>query len=422
MSIDDTWSRLARYGYVLEWLSGRDVLEIGCGDGSGAALLADHAARVVSGDADPDVVARARLRTTRANLELRTLDPTAPAGLDFPDGAFDVVCVPSADAWIHDPRFLIEIRRLLRAGGFLYVAVASADRPGASAGVGYHDFVSQLQNAFPAVRPIAQTPGIHFTLTEFAPEGEIDPALDGSLLQDDEPCSSYVALCGEGELPRPGYSVLTVPRLALAEDDTLTGAADTVRLEARAAQAEARADLLDAELREERAKARREPTEAPATVDASALEGEAARLRREIEAAQAAERAAQEQVAALEAQRQADAWRVEEDVEQANRRNEELEAFREGAKLHEEEAVRLRAEASDLRALNEELQGERDEVAAERARLAEQVSGLTARRDELERETSNRGMRIAELEGQIKGQLLREQSDQAGQTGQSEQS
>jgi len=407
MSIDDTWTRLARYAYVLEFLPGRNVLESGCGNGAGAALLADRATHVVSGDPDSDVVARARMRTTRVNLEFRHLDPLAPSGFDFADGTFDLVCVPAAEAWIREPRFLAEVRRLLRPGGFLYVAVASADRPEAASGLGYYDFVALLGQTFPAVRPIAQTPGIHFTLTEFSPEGEIEPSLDGSLLEDPEPCAHYLALCGEGDLPHPGYAVVTVPRAALAEDESPGRAVDAVRLEARAAQAEARAELLDAELREERARTRSEPREAPVDADTSALKDEAARLRRELEAAEAAVRGAQEQIAALEAQRQADAWRAEEDRAQVTRDDAELEALREGAKNHEQEALRLEAQAADLRALTQELEGDRDEAERERARLAEELARLTAHRDELEGEVSRRGMRIAELEGEIKGRLLR---------------
>ena len=185
MTLSDTWTRLVRYAFVEGCLGGREILEIGSGDGSAAAFLADRAARVVSTDPSAEVVARARMRTTRPNLEFRTIDPFA-SGME--DRSFDLVCVPSGEAWLRDARFLAEIRRLLRPSGLLYVIVPSADRPDSDSGLGYHDFVALLGRAFATVRPMAQTPGVHFTLTEFSPEGEIEPSLDGSLLEDPEPC------------------------------------------------------------------------------------------------------------------------------------------------------------------------------------------------------------------------------------------
>jgi len=401
MMLDDTWTRLVRYAFVQEWLGDRDVLEVGCGNGTGAALLADRSRHVVSGDVSGDVVARARLRTTRPNLEFRAIDPLA---IDLPDASFDVVSVPAAEAWIRDARFLAEIRRVLRPGGLLYIAVASADRPGVASGLGYHDFVALLGRAFPTVRAIAQVPGVHFTLTEFAPEGEPDPCLDGSLLDDPEPCSHYVALCGDGEVPHPGYGVLVVPKLALAEGDATDRAVETVRLEARAAQAEARAELLDGELRDQRSQSR-------GAAERSGGDAQPADLRADLEAAQKAARAAEERLAALEAQRQAESWQVEEANEQAAARAREIEALRDGAGLHEREAQRLQSEIDDLRAFAEEWEDERRELEAERARLLAQLARSASRHDELAGEVSRRGMRIAELEGLLKGRELRGETE-----------
>jgi SAM-dependent methyltransferase len=391
MTVDDTWTRLVRYAYVEEWLAGREVLEIGCGDGGGAAFLADRAARVIAGDPSPEVASRARMRTTRPNLAFRAIDPF---GCDLGDAAFDLVSVPSAEAWLRDPRFLAEVRRLLRPGGLLYVGVPSSDRPGSSTGMGYHELVALLSRAFSTVRPLAQTPGVHFTLTEFSPDGEIEPRLDGSLLDDPEPCTHYLALCGDGDVPRPGYGVVVVPRAALAEGDEPGRAAEVVRLEARAAQAEAHVDLLARELREERGRSRRAPDE-PARADAD--------LRARLSAAE-------ERCAALEAERQADRWRVEEAGGQAARRDLEIEALREGAGRHQAEALRLQSELADLRAFSEEMEGERRTLEAERARLTAELEAAAARRSELELEVGRRGMRIAEMEGAAKGQALRDEA------------
>lgn len=69
-------------------LSGRDVLEIGCGKGRVTRDLAQHARRVVATDPDADALAKARQAVAAANVEFMP----APSGLpDLPAGSFDVV-------------------------------------------------------------------------------------------------------------------------------------------------------------------------------------------------------------------------------------------------------------------------------------------------------------------------------------------
>lgn len=69
-------------------LSGRDVLEIGCGNGRITRDLARHARRVVATDPDGDALAKARQAVAAANVEFRP----APSGVpDLPAGSFDVV-------------------------------------------------------------------------------------------------------------------------------------------------------------------------------------------------------------------------------------------------------------------------------------------------------------------------------------------
>ena len=98
---------------VLDLPRGRDVLEVGCGGGSGldalAALLEPR--RLVGIDIDRDALAR-----VRAPAEVFAADVRA---LPFPDAAFDLVfdfgtlwhIARAADA-------LVEIARVLRPGGY----------------------------------------------------------------------------------------------------------------------------------------------------------------------------------------------------------------------------------------------------------------------------------------------------------------
>lgn len=95
------------------------VLDVACGAGFGSARLAAHAAQVVGGDLDPAVVAAARRRYARPNLDFRHMDVRATG---LPDGAVD--CVTSFETIEHtEPaRYLAELDRVLRPGGLLFLS------------------------------------------------------------------------------------------------------------------------------------------------------------------------------------------------------------------------------------------------------------------------------------------------------------
>jgi SAM-dependent methyltransferase len=100
-------------------LRGADVLEIGCGSGVHAKLLAQAAARVTAIDLTPTAVAMTRRRLELADLEGTVLEADAEA-LPFRDASFDFVW-----SWgvIHHSesteRVIAEIARVLRPGGRL---------------------------------------------------------------------------------------------------------------------------------------------------------------------------------------------------------------------------------------------------------------------------------------------------------------
>jgi 2-polyprenyl-3-methyl-5-hydroxy-6-metoxy-1,4-benzoquinol methylase len=76
---ENYWYRrhLAVYEWIAEQVAGLRVVDMACGEGYGAALLAQRAASVVGVDANPEAFEHARLRYRQANLRFeRTLVQT----------------------------------------------------------------------------------------------------------------------------------------------------------------------------------------------------------------------------------------------------------------------------------------------------------------------------------------------------------
>lgn len=104
-------------------LEGRDVLEIGCGTGVHAKLLAAAGARVTAVDLTPTAVELTKRRLDLAGLEADVREADAEA-LPFADESFDFVwswgVVHHSE---HTERVLAEIARVLRPGGRLALMV-----------------------------------------------------------------------------------------------------------------------------------------------------------------------------------------------------------------------------------------------------------------------------------------------------------
>lgn len=106
-----------------EELAGRDVLEVGCGTGVHARLLAAAGARLSAIDLTPTAVELTQRRLELAGLEADVREADAES-LPFPDRSFDFVW-----SWgvVHHSastdRVLAEIGRVLRPGGRLALMV-----------------------------------------------------------------------------------------------------------------------------------------------------------------------------------------------------------------------------------------------------------------------------------------------------------
>ncbi|GAA3665015.1 class I SAM-dependent methyltransferase [Nonomuraea antimicrobica] len=102
-------------------VSGRRILDAGCGSGPLFAELRDRGALVTGIDASAGMLEQAR-RRLGADADLRVADLAGP--LSFPDDVFDDVIASLVLHYLEDwGPTLAELRRVLRPGGRLLVSV-----------------------------------------------------------------------------------------------------------------------------------------------------------------------------------------------------------------------------------------------------------------------------------------------------------
>jgi SAM-dependent methyltransferase len=130
---ENYWFRrhLAVYEWIAERSRGRRVVDMACGEGYGADLLARSAASVVGVDANPEAHEHARLRYVRKNLRFdRDMVETWAAE------EVDAVVFLQTIEHVHDPGAVLEhFKELLAPGGAVYVTtpnVLTLAPPGAA--------------------------------------------------------------------------------------------------------------------------------------------------------------------------------------------------------------------------------------------------------------------------------------------------
>jgi len=95
------------------------VLDIGCGEGYFADVLARAGAEVVGCDVAEEPLRRAR--AVHPGLDLRLVEPDGP--LPFEGAGFDIVWVGETIEHVHDTAsWLSEVRRVLRSGGLILLS------------------------------------------------------------------------------------------------------------------------------------------------------------------------------------------------------------------------------------------------------------------------------------------------------------
>jgi SAM-dependent methyltransferase len=190
---------LARYRLAAQYVSGRRVLDAGCGDGYGTALLASAgAASVVGVDIDEATIAHARERYGHA------FEVADVAELPFDDGSFDfVVCFETIEHVSDSERALAELRRVLVDDGLL--AISTPNRLEYLVENEFHvrefspeEFTSLLDPYFPERAWLYQQ---NWLLSAILRE-------DGLRTRDDEPLDISLAKASGLEPGRELYSVV----------------------------------------------------------------------------------------------------------------------------------------------------------------------------------------------------------------------
>jgi 2-polyprenyl-3-methyl-5-hydroxy-6-metoxy-1,4-benzoquinol methylase len=111
---------LGRYISVLEAIRGKVVLDIAAGSGYGTKLMASEASSVYGVDIDADAVAYAKKEYAAKNITY-----LQGSGTEIPLDNDSVDCVVSMETIEHiedQEKFLEEVKRVLRPGGFVVIS------------------------------------------------------------------------------------------------------------------------------------------------------------------------------------------------------------------------------------------------------------------------------------------------------------
>lgn len=121
------YEHLHRYAFAATMADGKDVLDIGCGEGYGAAIIAERARQVTGLELDPQTVAHARQAYRRPNLDFvqgSALDLTA-----IPDASVDLaLCFEVIEHVREQAALIANARRVLRDTGILIISTPDRSR------------------------------------------------------------------------------------------------------------------------------------------------------------------------------------------------------------------------------------------------------------------------------------------------------
>jgi SAM-dependent methyltransferase len=217
---EDLWSEhLARYAFAQQYVSGKTVLDCGCGAGYGTADLALTAAHVTGIDLSGDAIDFARLTYPRPNTTYLT---ASCLDLPFPEQSFDLLVAFEVIEHLSGfRRFLDECARALKDTGLLIVSTPNksyyAETRAQTGPNPFHEhefeaseFTNELARVFPQIRLLVQNRVESFVFASGSPAAYC--RIDGSAASPAD-AHFFVAICSKLELPEIG-SFIYVPSAA----------------------------------------------------------------------------------------------------------------------------------------------------------------------------------------------------------------
>lgn len=264
-----------RYLWAARVVAGRTVLDLGSGEGFGAAILAESATHVLGIDVDERTVEHSRLNYGGPKIEFQT--GTALDLSEFPDNSFEAVVAFEIIEHVREQeQVLAEVARVLGEQGILlistpdrrlYSEASHQHNPFHERELGLEEFRELLAGHFPHVAAWGQRPitGSHLHALDEqeqapadAPDFYIERSGEEWHVAGDPAALYVVALASKAELPQlPGASTLADCDLALVrEQERKTVEATSERDAALQAQDEASSAREEVALALEREQAR----------------------------------------------------------------------------------------------------------------------------------------------------------------------
>ena len=167
-----------RYLFAAGLASGRRVLDLGAGEGYGAAVLATQATEVVGVELDKETVDHARANYRLANLKFREGDILDLSDLE--EASFDLVtCFETLEHVQDHERVVAEVLRVLTAEGVLLVSTPDRVVYTVEQGTGepFHvhevsqdELVALLSGSFPQVQIWGQSVAVGSVMVPLRPE------------------------------------------------------------------------------------------------------------------------------------------------------------------------------------------------------------------------------------------------------------
>jgi 2-polyprenyl-3-methyl-5-hydroxy-6-metoxy-1,4-benzoquinol methylase len=235
--IEDTqvvYEHLHRYHFAASLVAGMDVLDLGCGEGYGAMIMAGTASSVTAVDIDPSVVEHARSSYVAGNVRFEV--GSALELREHPADSFDAVVCFEVLEHLREHDVLIEgIRNVLRPDGLLVLSTPDRESYNASRPpnpfhvreLSSEELHELLRGTFAHVATFTQHLVVGSVLVSAEPGSAVDVISaarhDGGWELTERADDYQVAIASARALPE-------LPALSLFDDQEASLVADTVSL------------------------------------------------------------------------------------------------------------------------------------------------------------------------------------------------